>query len=865
MTLSRERIQDALAGRYRLERELGGGAMATVYLADDLRLGRAVAIKVLRDDAALAAGTERFLREIEIAARLQHPHIVPLLDSGAIAGTPWLAMPYVDGESLRSRLDREGRLAPVSVIRILTDVADALAYAHRKGIVHRDIKPDNILLSGRHALVADFGVAKAMRAASDATPGLTGGLALGTPAYMAPEQATADPALDHRVDLYALGVVAYELLAGAPPFDAPTAQGVLTAHLLDDPPPLAERAPGTPAALVRIVERALAKSPAARWQSGEELLAALEPLTTPSSSQPVARPRPARRWAVLLPYLIVAGAVAILVTRKGQRPPAPGGSLQHQVTFDGHVGSIEVSPDGGALAYVREDGPRTWLMVRDLATGTDRRLASGSPVDLPLWSADGREVRFWSFEQGQYRLATVPLDGGTPRVEMRSGSLTPSPDARLLARSPQGRGYLAVLDSTHRDSVVVPVDRDRWYSRVAWAGSGGLLAYSATRPDSRHSEVLVASGPGWQPVRVAEESTAVSRPSWGPGGRYLYYLRGPGPLADLMRVRIAASGAAGGVPDLVAAGLEVSGVEVTAAFLRSISIGPDGRRAFYTRLQEESNLFLARLDPEGLGEPPRALTTGSAHHWAPRISPDGRSIAYLRTRPDGSSLEVIPLAGGPSREVGRLQGGRELAWAPDGRRIAVVAPDPDGGLGLQVFSLDGRGVQRMFRGQVGDFVAWLGDSLLLADRIGNRPPAVFDPASLEVHPIPGLDTAGWAFSLRPSPDRARLAMARNFGGGRNGLLLQGLVEQGSEILVDDALYPVRWSTDGRELYAVSFPWFPDSTQVFRFVSVKGPPQVLRRFALGWQPEDVTPDGRTAVLTFSQRRSDAWVLDLPPEP
>ena len=208
----------ALAGRYAVERELGQGGMATVYLARDLRHERQVALKVLRAELAASLGPERFLREIKLAAQLQHPHILPLHDSGEAAGFLYYVMPYVEGESLRARLARYGELPVHDAVKLLIEVTDALAYAHERGVVHRDIKPDNVLLSGRHALVTDFGVAKAVSEATGRQQLTTAGVALGTPAYMAPEQATADPGVDHRADLYAVGVLGYELLAGHPPF-----------------------------------------------------------------------------------------------------------------------------------------------------------------------------------------------------------------------------------------------------------------------------------------------------------------------------------------------------------------------------------------------------------------------------------------------------------------------------------------------------------------------------------------------------------------------------------------------------------------------------------------------------------------------
>jgi dienelactone hydrolase len=315
-----ERLQQALADRYRVERELGAGGMATVYLAQDLKHDRPVALKVLREELGAALGAERFHREIRIAAKLQHPNILPLLDSGEAGGLLYFAMPFVEGQSLRERLAREGALPAGDAVRILRDVADALTEAHAHGVVHRDIKPENIMLRGRHALVTDFGVAKAVSAAAGSQTLTTAGVALGTPAYMAPEQATADPQQDHRVDIYAVGVLGYELLTGRGPFAATTAQEMLAAHITAEPEPLAKRRPGVAPALEQVVMKCLAKKPADRWQTADELLEHLEPLATPSGGVTpigtaaaralavVGRPR---RAAVIGGALLVA-AVALL-------------------------------------------------------------------------------------------------------------------------------------------------------------------------------------------------------------------------------------------------------------------------------------------------------------------------------------------------------------------------------------------------------------------------------------------------------------------------------------------------------------------------------------------------------------------------
>ena len=271
-----QRFRDALADRYRLERELGRGGMATVFLADDLRQRRSVALKVLHPDLAASLGAARFLREIEVAARLVHPHILSLLESGEAGGLLYYVMPYVSGDSLRARLRREGELPIDVAVHVLREVLDALAHAHAEGIVHRDIKPENVLFLGPHVQVADFGIAKALQAAGQGTALTATGLVLGTPAYMAPEQATADPQLDHRADIYAAGVLAYELLTGAPPFTGTDARQVAAAHLTRAVEPLERIRPTVPLALAAVVMRCLEKRPADRWQSAEAVLRQLD-------------------------------------------------------------------------------------------------------------------------------------------------------------------------------------------------------------------------------------------------------------------------------------------------------------------------------------------------------------------------------------------------------------------------------------------------------------------------------------------------------------------------------------------------------------------------------------------------------------
>ncbi len=269
-----DRLKQSLVPTYTIERELAGGGMSRVFLAQETALGRRVVVKLLPPDLAAGVNVERFIREIRLTARLQDPHIVPLLSAGSAADLLYYTMPFVDGESLRARLSREGMLPLRTAVRLLHDIAGALAYAHGQGVVHRDLKPENVLLTRDRALVADFGIGKAVSSARQEETGkLTAeGLAIGTPAYMAPEQAMADPGMDHRADLYAFGLIGYEMLTGAPVFAADSPKALLTAHLLELPEPILHRRADLPSPLAGLVMRCLEKRSADRPQSAEEII-----------------------------------------------------------------------------------------------------------------------------------------------------------------------------------------------------------------------------------------------------------------------------------------------------------------------------------------------------------------------------------------------------------------------------------------------------------------------------------------------------------------------------------------------------------------------------------------------------------------
>src|SRR5574341_175455 len=328
MEQAAERLRTALVDRYRVERELGSGGMATVYLAEDLKHHRQVALKVLRPELAAVLGADRFLREIEIAAKLTHPHILPLFDSGEADGVLYYVMPYVAGESLRDRLNREKQLGIEDALRIAREVADALDHAHRQGVVHRDIKPENVLLEERHAVVADFGIARAITVAGGEKLTATG-VAVGTPEYMSPEQASGRGELDGRSDIYALGCVLHEMLAGFPPFTAPTVDAVLRQHLTAPPPAVTAIRPAVPGPASSAIQRALAKTPADRFSTAAQFADALappEPSAVPGAGPPpdAGRSRRVGRLALVggASVVVIVGGLLVLRLRRGASAPA---------------------------------------------------------------------------------------------------------------------------------------------------------------------------------------------------------------------------------------------------------------------------------------------------------------------------------------------------------------------------------------------------------------------------------------------------------------------------------------------------------------------------------------------------------------
>jgi eukaryotic-like serine/threonine-protein kinase len=463
-----DRLQSALADRYSIERQLGSGGMATVYLAKDLRHDRSVAVKVLRPELTAALGAERFLREVQITARLQHPHILTLIDSGAQDNILYYVMPYVEGESLRDHLNRERQLPIEEAIQITREVADGLSYAHAHRVVHRDIKPENILLSGGHAIVADFGIARAISAAGIGNLTETG-LSVGTPAYMSPEQATGSKQLDGRTDVYSLACVLYEMLTGDPPFTGKTGQAIIARALVDPPPRLRTVRPTVSATVEQAVTKALSKVPADRFSSASQFAEALTATTAVRGSDLGPRRRLRNAVAVTLVSLLVvsAGLAAFSYSRRARRSAGVSGrnpSLVPQRIAVLYFQDLSNTHDLGYLAdgltdalidtlgrvrllgVISKDGVNRYrdpgiprdsiaraLGVGALVEGRLERVAAG--VRITVWVVDGAT----GVESSRQSFEGSPADVFSLRGRLADEVL------RLLPAMPSGRASAWIL------------------------------------------------------------------------------------------------------------------------------------------------------------------------------------------------------------------------------------------------------------------------------------------------------------------------------------------------------------------------------------------------------------------------------------
>jgi Tol biopolymer transport system component/tRNA A-37 threonylcarbamoyl transferase component Bud32 len=659
----------ALSDRYRIERELGRGGMATVYLAEDIRHARKVAVKVLHPDLAAALGVERFLAEIKTTANLQHPHILSLHDSGEADGFLFYVMPFVDGESLGDPQSREKQLPLEDALRIAREVADALGYAHSHGVIHRDIKPENILLQGGHALVADFGIALAVQSAGGQRMTQTG-LSLGTPQYMSPEQAMGERAIDARSDIYALGAVTYEMLAGDPPFTGSTVQAIVAKVLTEKPPSLtAVRDTVTPA-MEHAVLRALSKLPADRWPTAN---AFADALVAPSIAMlPDARAASSRRRSTRtlivaqgLVTLFAIGA-AIWFARRPREEVNPRGPIRFVIDAGNAehfnvLGSqpVAISPDGRMIAYVGSGVDRR-IFVRSLGDVMPRQLAGTSNATTPFFSPDGRWVAY--FVSGTVlapgKLVKVPVDGG-PIVEITDGVQGMGgawlPDGRIVLATQEHTGGLSIVSASggsptrivdekisgdlgiHRWPRLLPdgetVLFTSWNARVSNARIG------VTSVRTHRTKILDIVGAN--PLTVVDG--------------FLLYMQ---PSGTIMGVAFdAQSWTTHGEPIPVLEGASLDGQGAVR-----VAISARGDLVYAAGANE---LQLVLVDGQGKATP---LLSKAGVYSNPRFSPDGRRIALDIATPT-PDIWVFDRAGGTLDRITSTGAADRPEWMPDGKRI----------------------------------------------------------------------------------------------------------------------------------------------------------------------------------------------------
>jgi hypothetical protein len=537
------RLVAALSDRYRIERELGAGGMATVYLAQDLKHDRKVAIKVLRAELAAVIGAERFLTEIKTTANLQHPHILPLHDSGEADSFLYYVMPYVEGESLRDRLNREKQLPIGDAVRIATEVAGALDYAHRRGIIHRDIKPENILLHDGRALVADFGIALAASKAGGSRMTETG-MSLGTPHYMSPEQAMGEREITARSDVYALGAMTYEMLLGEPPFTGPTAQSIVAKVMTADPATLTGQRKSIPPHVEAAVFTALEKLPADRWSSAAEFARAMQgQADAVRPGRPVAsRGAPLRR-AVTGLVLVSVLSLTLLAgwgmgrSREGVAPPvrrwnlvlpdsAPLDYFAPSVYGEGQP-SLAIARSGDRIAYVARRGGSTILYYRRLDEGITRALVGTERASQPFFSPDGEWIGF--FAGGA--LKKVALAGGSPVVITRTGAgrgAVWTTDGRILFATRDSRDLLSVSASGGNPSVALSAPRGRLFWPSLLPGEEWVAGSSDARRlvlwSLKEARGLIVGVGGLVPVESSDTASLLtgSYPRYAGSGHLLY-------------------------------------------------------------------------------------------------------------------------------------------------------------------------------------------------------------------------------------------------------------------------------------------------------------------------------------------------------
>ena len=669
---SLDRLKSALADRYAVERQIGAGGMADVYLTHDLRHNRKVAIKVMHRDLAELVGVDRFLREIETTAKLQHPHILPLFDSGSIDGTVFYVMPYVEGESLRSRLKRETQLPIADALRITNEIATGLGYAHRHGVIHRDIKPDNVLFQDGQAVLADFGISLPKNDNHSTTRLTQAGVSLGTPAYMSPEQVTGQD-VDRRSDIYALGAVAYEMLAGQPPFTGNSVQTVLSKVISEDPRPVTEHRKSVPLHITAAIAKALEKLPADRWQTVAEFAEALKN----SDVHVVDRLAPSK-WTVLPWVLAAALAIALgWVGLRNQRAvTSSGGVVRFGVEFDRGVAPsytpiVRLSADGRQL-FVSAIVDRREEVLRHVFDRVGMEVIKGAGQgrqgtgnSRPFVSPDGR----WVAYARQKKLWKVPVEGGTAielaRADWSGGSW--GRNGKLVYTQAYNTGLWIVSEGGGDERELTKPDSSKaelghWWPQILPDGDHVLFTAYRTPIESATIEVLTIS--------TGERRVLLTGGAYGfyvPTGHLLYAV-GETIRAvpfDLQRLELR------GLPVSVVDDVAMNLTDGAAAF----DVSETGTLAYLPVDSYVSETDVVFVDRNGKESP--ALPRRDRYN-NPRLSPDGARLSVdIRSANSMGDVWVFEIGRSGGTRIS-AEGGREFGaeWTPDGKYLIFSSERP---------------------------------------------------------------------------------------------------------------------------------------------------------------------------------------------
>jgi tRNA A-37 threonylcarbamoyl transferase component Bud32 len=672
-----ERLRTALADHYAVERELGAGGMATVYLAEDIKHRRRVAVKVLKPELAAILGAERFLKEIEVTANLQHPNLLPLFDSGGAAGQLYYVMPHVEGETLRDTLRREKQL-PIDVsVRYAVQVASALDYAHRHGVIHRDIKPENVLLHEGQALVADFGIALALRNAGASRLTETG-LSLGTPQYMSPEQAMGDREIDARSDVYSLGAMLYEMLAGDPPYTGSTAQAIVAKVITEKAPSVSGARDTVPPHVAAAVARALAKLPADRFRTAAEFAEALQRPgaggDAPAVASSAARARPARRarlaWAAGgVALFALGGLVTALARPRAATTAGPSVHAILELPDDARVEapSLSFSGDGRTLWMNVRQGGVERIVSRRLDAPAFTALA-GSDDALQLFaSPDGRWVAYRSRAGGLLRLPTGGGVADAIDADAAWGYGDWGSDGALYYSRSYNTGLWRVRAETRKPEMLSNADTARgelahWHPQLLPDGRHVLFTAFRTPIDSARIEVLSLD----DGTRTVVQAGAVSG-RYVPSGHLLFGRRGVlyAVAFDLAGLRTR------GTPTPVVEDMAMRYSDGAAHF----AVSANGTLAYLAGSDVNAATALVWVDRTGRVTPALDI---SAVLEEPSLSPDGRFVAFSRTeRGESPDVWVLELARGALTRI--TSGGASdfnPIWTPDGRRLVYTVESP---------------------------------------------------------------------------------------------------------------------------------------------------------------------------------------------